>query len=254
MKNESNNLIASPSIRNLQILELLGRQRRAMTPAEIIDELKLPKPTVHRLLAYLEEQGFLAKNVDGKSYLPGARFREMAIGAMHASLSSLPSRNVLIWLNQQIGETCNLAVPDNDAMVYVDRVETQWPLRIALHIGSRVPLHATAAGKVTLSLLSEEAFERYLLTGDKQSFTNKTIVDTTMLREEIELVRVRGFATDQEELVDGMIAVAVPVMDALHNFCATLSFHAPTQRLSLEQGLTHLENLRQAAEKLGKFI
>jgi DNA-binding IclR family transcriptional regulator len=178
----------------------------------------------------------------------------MAIGAMHASLSSLPSRNVLIWLNQQIGETCNLAVPDNDAMVYVDRVETQWPLRIALHIGSRVPLHATAAGKVTLSLLSEEAFERYLLTGDKQSFTNKTIVDTTMLREEIELVRVRGFATDQEELVDGMIAVAVPVMDARRNFCATLSFHAPTQRLSLEQGLTHLENLRQAAEKLGKFI
>jgi len=55
MKNESNNLIASPSIRNLQILELLGRQRRAMTPAEIIEELKLPKPTVHRLLAYLEE-------------------------------------------------------------------------------------------------------------------------------------------------------------------------------------------------------
>lgn len=253
MKNEPNNLIASPSIRNLQILELLGRQRRAMTPAEIIEELKLPKPTVHRLLAYLEEQGFLTKNIDGKSYLPGARFREMAIGAMHASLSSLPSRNVLIWLNQQIGETCNLAVPDNDAMIYVDRVETQWPLRIALHIGSRVPLHATASGKVTLSLLPEEEFERYLLTGDKQSFT-KTIVDTTMLRVEIERARVRGFATDQEELVDGMIAVAVPVMDARHNFCATLSFHAPTQRLSLEQGLAHLDDLRLAAEKLGKFI
>lgn len=254
MKNDPDNLVSSPSIRNLQILELLGSRRRAMTPAEIIEELRLPKPTVHRLLAYLEDQGFLAKNIDGKSYLPGARFREMAIGAMHASLSNLPSRNVLVRLNQQIGETCNLAVPDKDEMVYVDRVETHWPLRIALHIGSRVPLHATAAGKVTLAFLSPDALQRYLLTGTLQAITARTITDPDALRAEIDQVKAQGYATDQEELVEGMIAVAVPVLDSRNNFCATLSFHAPTQRLSLQQGLAHLNDLRHAAEKLGQLI
>jgi DNA-binding IclR family transcriptional regulator len=161
---------------------------------------------------------------------------------------------VLVGLNQQIGETCNLAVPDKDEMVYVDRVETHWPLRIALHIGSRVPLHATAAGKVTLAFLSPDALQRYLLTGTLQAITARTITDPDALRAEIDQVKAQGYATDQEELVEGMIAVAVPVLDSRNNFCATLSFHAPTQRLSLQQGLAHLNDLRHAAEKLGQLI
>lgn len=254
MKNQNDSQLASPSIRNILVLELLARRKCAITPAEIIDELKLPKATVHRLLVYLEEQGFIIKNFDGKSYLPGLRLREMAIGVMHSTLGNLASKNILQWLNQRIEETCNLAVPDHDAMIYIDRVETHWPLRIALHIGSRVPLHATAAGKLALSQLSELMFEKYISTSAMTAYTPKTITDKERFSEEIIQIKQLGYATDQEEFIEGMIAVAVPVFNKQNEFCATLSFHAPKQRLSLERGLKHLDDVRIAAQKLGALI
>ena len=254
MKSQTDSQLASPSIRNILVLELLSRHKGAITPSKIMDELKLPKATVHRLLAYLEEQGFIIRDFDGKSYLPSLRLREMAIGVMHSTLGNQASKNILQWLNQQIEETCNLAVPDHDAMIYIDRVETHWPLRIALHIGSRVPLTATAAGKLALSQLSPAMFNRYIETATLQSYTPKTITDKDRFVEAINQIRTLGYATDQEEFIEGMIAVAVPVLNSKNEFCATLSFHAPKQRMTLERGLAHLDDLRAAARKLGALI
>lgn len=254
MTNDSTNATSSPSLRNLQILEVLGREGRALTPTELNASLNLPKPTIHRLISHLEEQGFLIRDTDGRSYLPGPRYREMALGAMQAYLGHLPSREVLILLNEKIGETCNLSIPDGDAMIYIDRVETKWPLRIALKVGSRVPLHATSAGKVGLSMLPSDIFTKYLSAGRKHAFTQRTIADPKQLELEIEHVRKQGFSTDNEEFVEGMIAVAVPVLDYQQTFRATLSFHAPVQRLKLNDALHHITVMREAAAQLGKFL
>lgn len=242
------------SLRNLYVLEVLSRASRPLTATEINARLQLPVPTIHRLVGTLETEGFLTRDIDGRSYLPGPRLREMARGAMLGWYHQQPRHQILMRLNAAVGETCNLSIPDGDAMLYIDRVETQWPLRIQLQIGSRVPLHAAASGKLCLALLPEAARERLLKQTRLQAHTARTITDPDRLRDALAQIRAQGYATDAEELQDGMIAVAVPVRDSAGRLTATVSFHAPLQRMTLERGLTFLPDLQIAAAELAQDL
>ena len=242
------------SLRNLYVLEALSCAARPLTATEINAGLHLPVPTIHRLVATLEEEGFLTRDIDGRSYLPGPRLRGMARGAMLGWYHQQPRREVLIRLNAEVGETCNLSIPDGDAMLYIDRVETQWPLRIQLQIGSRVPLHATASGKLCLALLPDPVRERLLAQLPLVAHTPHTLTDPDRLRAALAEIRAQGYSTDAEELQEGMIAVAVPVLDGAGRLTATVSFHAPMQRMTLERGLTFLPALRVAAGDLARDL
>ncbi|MTH79727.1 IclR family transcriptional regulator [Paracoccus aestuariivivens] len=245
---------AAPSLRNLHILEVVATEARPITATEINAVLGLPKPTIHRLVSNLELEGYLSRHLDGRAYLPGPKLREMMLGVMRAGQHQLPRREVLMRLHEKVGETCNLSIPDGDAMIYVDRVETQWPLRIALKVGSRVPLHATSAGKAALAQMHEPELLRYLAKARLVAHTSQSITDPEALRAEIAAIRERGYSTDSEEFVSGMIAIAVPVRDRSGRFCATVSFHAPMQRLTLEAGRRYVPDLQKAAEELADLI
>jgi len=245
---------SSPSLRNLQILEVLANEARPLTATEINATLKFPKPTIHRLVSNLEEEGFLARHIDGRSYVPGPKLRNMMRGVLRAVHHSVPQREILSRLNLKIGETCNLSVQDGDAMIYIDRVETQWPLRIQLQVGSRVPLHATAAGKLSLAYMSPRTLKQFLDFSILQKYTDKTIASTDEAMEEIRNIRNIGHSTDNEEFVAGMIAVAVPVLGSRNELLATVSFHAPRERLSLKAGLKHTVDLHNAAAEISKLM
>lgn len=254
MQNAHETSALPPSFRNLQILEVLASEGRPLTATEINAVLKLPVPTIHRLVGNLEAEGFLSRHLDGRSYQPGPKLRRMMQGVIRFWHQSLPARDVLIRLNEHVGETCNLAIPDGDAMLYVDRVETQWPLRIQLHVGSRVPLHATAAGKLSLSFMNESDLGRYLKRAGFEAYTPATITDPDLLRDELRQIARQGYSTDHQEFVAGMIAVAAPVKSSSGHLVATLSFHAPEQRMTLEKGLQHLPHLFAAADELAQLI
>lgn len=243
-----------PSYRNLQILEVLASEGRPLTATEINASLNLPVPTIHRLVGNLEAEGFLIRHIDGRSYQPGPKLRQMMQGVIRFWHQDLPQRDVLIRLNQRLGETCNLSIPDGDAMLYIDRVETQWPLRIQLHVGSRVPLHATSAGKMALSQIDDGKLGRYLKRAELRAYTAQTLTDPDRLREELRQIRQQGYSTDTGEFVPGMIAMAVPVLDRSGQLIATVSFHAPEQRLTLAEGMKYLPDLRAAAEELAALM
>lgn len=243
-----------PSFRTLQILEVLASEGRPLTVTEINAPLKLPVPTIHRLVSGLEAEGFLSRHLDGRRYQPGPKLRRMMQGVIQFWHQSLPARDLLIRLNHHVGETCNLAIPDEDAMLYVARVETQWPLRIQLHVGSRVPLHATAAGKLSLSFMNQSDLDRYLKRSRFEAYTPATITDPDRLRDELLQISGQGYSTDRQEFIAGMVAVAAPVKNSSGNLVATLSFHAPEQRMTLENGLQHLPHLLAAAEELAQLI
>lgn len=244
----------SPSFRNLQILEVLAQEGRPLTATEINASLKLPVPTIHRLVGNLEAEGYLSRHLDGRSYQPGPRLRLMMQGVVRFWHHDLPQRDVLIRLNQRLGETCNLSIPDGDAMLYIDRVETHWPLRVQLHVGSRVPLHATAAGKMCLALIDTAKQERYLKRAALEAHTPRTITDPDHLRDELRQFREQGYSSDSGEFVPGMIALAVPVLGHHGQLIATVSFHAPEQRMTLDDATRHLPALRGAAEELARLV
>jgi DNA-binding IclR family transcriptional regulator len=122
---------AIPSnLRLLLVIEALAEAGVPLTPTEVNETLGLPKPTIHRLFATLEAEGFVQRDLDGRSYSPGPRLRRVAGGILSSLRIRTARQAILKDLSREIGETCNVALPDRDAMIYLERVETEWPLRI----------------------------------------------------------------------------------------------------------------------------
>ncbi|MEN8892634.1 IclR family transcriptional regulator [Planktotalea arctica] len=238
------------NMRLLLVLEEIAKAGKPLRPMQLSDMLGLPKPTIHRLLQTAETEGFLQRDLDGRSYGPGPRLRQIAVHTMSSERLRTGRLAILKAVAEEIGETCNLAVPDREGMTYLDRVETKWPLRIQLPIGTQVPFHCTASGKMYLSTLRDRTLETVLTSKPLEQVTEKTITAPRALRFELADTRARGYSQDDEEFMSGMTAIAVPINDSAGRLMATLSVHAPEQRHSLADLITFLPALKAAAQKL----
>lgn len=242
---------------NLRLLVLLEEVAKAgvpVTPSAIKDQLNLPKPTLHRLFHTAEEAGYLQRDLDGRSYSPGPRLRRLAVNTVSSQRVRMVRLTILSRVAAEIGETCNIATPDRDGMTYLDRVETHWPLRIQLPVGTQVPFHCTASGKMYLSSLRLSYLDRFLNGIGLDNHGPGTITDKAALREELEMTRKRGFSTDNEEFMQGMAAIAVPIHDLQGRLMSTLSVHAPLQRLGLNELVSRVDILKSAASELSELI
>ncbi|MGP6087257.1 IclR family transcriptional regulator [Antarctobacter jejuensis] len=242
------------NLRLLVVIEEIARAGVPVTPTQVNEVLGLPKPTIHRLFSTLEEEGFLQRDVDGRSYSPGPRLRTLAGGVLSSLRIRTARQAILKKLSGEIGETCNVALPDRDAMIYIERVETEWPLRIQLPTGTRVPFYCTASGKMYLSTLAANHLRSYLDSIDLIARTPHTIADRDALVRELKEIRSKGYSLDREEFMEDMVALAVPIVDQNGRLTATLSFHAPTQRFSVEDLMDHLGSLREAAAQMSALI
>jgi DNA-binding IclR family transcriptional regulator len=139
-------------------------------------------------------------------------------------------------------------------MVYLDRVETEWPLRVQFSVGARVPLYCTASGKMYLSTLSDPAAGELFAQCRPRGRDPQHHHPPDALRAELETIREQGFSVDNEEFLDGVIAFAMPLRDKYGRMPATISFQGPTQRMSIEQGYQHLPRLKRAAEELSALL
>ncbi len=238
------------NLRLLLILEEVARQGIAVKPADLVEGIGLPRPTIHRLLQTAEAEGFLQRDLDGRSYGPGPRLRSLAVSVISSEHLRTARLAILKRAAEEIGETCNLATPDREGMTYLDRVETKWPLRIQLPVGTQVPFHCTASGKMYLSTLRRKTLDGFLAAQVLELKTEKSIVDADQLRKELALIRERGYSTDNEEFMAGMAAIAVPVRDQQDRLMATISVHAPVQRHTLDSLKGFLTTLKQAADDL----
>ena len=241
------------NMRLLLILEEVTRRGVAVKPADLVQAIGLPKPTIHRLLQTAEAEGFLQRDLDGRSFGPGPRLRTLAINTISSEHLRTARLAILKRAAREIGETCNLATPDREGMTYLDRVETEWPLRIQLPIGTQVPFNCTASGKMYLSTLRPRTLEGYLTSDALDARTPKSITDPDAMRAALVAIREQGFSTDEEEFMDGMAAIAAPVLDQQGRLVATISVHAPIQRHSLASLTEKLPILQQAADALSKL-
>ena len=242
--------VSSTVQRVLDILETVADAARPLSPSEIADLLQVPKASVYRLCASLEERGFLQTRLNARGLQAGQRLRKLAVGVLTSETFQAQRRAILGKLSEEIGETCNIAVPDGVEMIYFDRAETHWPVRVQLQIGSRVPAAATAGGKMYLSTLPRAKRERVIANVSLTAHTANTLVEHAALSAELEMTAERDFATDNEEYIQGMVALAVPMRDSRQRLYATLSFHAPCMRISFDTVTDYLPLLRAASDKL----
>jgi DNA-binding IclR family transcriptional regulator len=134
----------------------------------------------------------------------------------------------------EVGETVNFVVPDSAGMIYVDRVETDWPFRVQLPVGTHVPFHCTASGKTFLASLTPKARQAMVRSLQLKNLTPNTLCTEDALLFELKQVAKNGYALDREEFFTGMVAVAVPILDERSRYVASLAFHGPIQRLTYE--------------------
>lgn len=243
-----------PGVRSLYILDVLAKAGTPLTATDINAELGLPKPTIHRLCKRLEQEGFLTKDVDGRRYMPGRRLRDMARGVVGFSRFTQARQAVLRRLSERVGETCNIVLPEDCGMIYLDRVESRWPLRVQLPVGSVVPFHCTATGKLYLSSLPSGRRAQLVRALDLKRHAANTIIDPDALLVELEQIAESGIGRDNEEFVEGMVAAAVPIRDREGRFVAGLAMHGPTQRLSMEDALAAAGLLLEAARQLSDLL
>jgi len=235
------------------IAELIAVQENPVSLDTISQATRIPKGTAHRLVSGLVRIGFLACDARPKNYSVGPRLAALGLAAqMHSSVRG-ERHAVLKALVDQIGETCNMTTLDGVEIVYIDRVESAWPLRLHLQPGSHVPIHCTSSGKLFLSQMRGSQRERILSRVPLKRYTPKTVTDRARLELELARIRKTKVATDDEGFLAGLISVAVPVLDGRGQMIATVAVHAPSARLSLRRALEHVGLLRWAANELGRL-
>ncbi len=239
----------------LAVLEAVAEDPRGASGAEITERSGLPKQTVHRVLRQLEDLGLLAWDAVVERYAFAARLRSLSRSVLAGSGAQNPAAHaVLLALVDALGETCNVGVLDDDQVIYLDRAECHWPLRLQLHAGSRVPVHCTAIGKLLLAHLPREQLERLLRGLTLARHTRNTLVTRATLLRALDEVRVQGHAVNQEEDFLGLGALAVPVRDAQGQVVAGLAVHAPLARFPLRRMLAERGRLEKAAAAIGREL
>ncbi|WP_181019618.1 IclR family transcriptional regulator [Nonomuraea typhae] len=234
--------------RAIAILEILAREG-ATRVTDLAVELDVHKSTAFRLLSALEQGGLVEQSGERGRYRLGFGVVRLA-GAATAQLDlSKESREVCRRLAEEVGETVNLAVPQDGYAVNISQV--RGPAAISGHnwVGQRTPSHATSSGKVLL------AFGALRLPGELERFTPATIVTAEGLG--LAEIRERGWASAVEELEVGLNAVAAPVQGADGAVVAAVSASGPSYRLTPERlpevGAILAAGAREISQRIGYY-
>lgn len=242
------------TLRPLQVMDALAQQQYGMSLSALADKLDLPKASVMRLLHALEGQAYVMREPGSTLFTLGPRALSLSLRSLQAASVAHRYRPLLSALVQRLGETCNLTTREGDKVLYIDRVETSEPLRMTLPPGSRVPLHCTASGKLFLSQMPADQCAHMVQGLVRERMTSQTLTDPSALMAELSRIRKRGIGTDNEEFVNGMVAIAVPVRNAQGVCVAAVACHTPTARLSLTELLAHAPMIERTAKGVAELL
>lgn len=221
--------------RGLSILSAFSEEKPALSLTDISQHLQLNKTTVFRLLSTLESLGYLQRDEQTKLYRPALEVLRLGF----VVLSDLEVREVagpyLQALVDEVGETVNLAVLDNQEVVYIERVGSKRMLNVYRPIGSRLPAYCTSTGKSLLAFLPQEQLEAILAAATWVAHTETTITTPEALKENLALVRQRGFADSNGEMIPELRAVAAPIRRNDGQVVACVNISVPSHRVTYQE-------------------
>jgi DNA-binding IclR family transcriptional regulator len=240
--------------KTMEVLTLFSLTRREIGVVELAASLGRPKSTVSRWLVAMERAGFLDRDAESNRYRLSLRLAALGEVARQTTTLQRSARPSLKWLAEQTGETANLTVLVGLEAVNIEVVDSPRPVMHVGWIGRRLPMHATASGKVLLAYADEAALKAVLASGLEQ-FTPQTITNFDALREELQLIRDCGYATVWAELEPDLAAVAAPVRDHRGEVIAAIAIGGPVSRCPRHQldtlALRVLEAGRELSGKMG---
>jgi IclR family pca regulon transcriptional regulator len=218
--------------RGLTVIRAFGRDRPAMTLAEVAEATGLTRAAARRFLLTLMDISYM--DTDGRYFW--LRPRVLELGYSYLSGLSWPDAALphVEHLVAQVEDASELGILDSTEVVFILRVPGPQIMDVSVSIGARLPAHATALGKVMLAGLTDEGLDDYFAQAELVKLASKTVTTEAALRAEIEKARVDGWATCNEELEEGLRAVAVPLHDRTGEVVAALNLSSHVGRRSME--------------------
>jgi IclR family pca regulon transcriptional regulator len=218
--------------RGLSVIRSFDADRPEQTLSEVAASAGVTRAAARRFLLTLEELGYVRS--EGRFFSLTARVLELG----YAYLSSLSLPDVaephLESLVAEVNESSSVSVLDGNDVVYVARVPTSRIMTVVISVGTRFPAYATSMGRVLLAGLTEAELELYLTNVLLESLTPRTVSSVAALRGELARVRAQGYALVNQELEDGLRAIAAPVRDRTGRVIAAVNVSAHASRTSLE--------------------
>ena len=223
--------------RGLAVIRAFDAAHPSLTLSEVATRTRITRAAARRFLLTLQELGYV--RTDGRRFSLTARVLELG----YAYLSSLTLPEVaephLEALVAQVNESSSMSVLDGTDIVYVARVPVRRIMTVSISVGTRFPAYATSMGRVLLAGLSDDALEEYLSSLRPRQLTSRTITSPETLRAELARVRAQGWALVNQELEEGLRAVAAPVRDPEGRVVAAvnISTHATRTLESMRRDL-----------------
>jgi DNA-binding IclR family transcriptional regulator len=221
--------------RALDIIEQVA-EHRGIGVREIARLADLPPATAHRIVAALVKRGYLNKNGNDHTYTLSPRF--LVLGEKVQQQIDIVSiaRPYLEKLMAETRENANLCIRDGHKVIYIDQVGSpDHNLQIFTKLGGSAPLFASGVGKVFLSGFSEDEMVRYIREVTLQPYTTQTITTADRLMEEIQAIRKKGYAVDNQEKELGVRCVAAPVFGHDNQILAAISVSGASQRITAKR-------------------
>jgi len=216
--------------RAISILQVLAR-RGPTTVTEIASEMSVHKSTVFRLLATLDARGLVDQTSTRGRYQLGYGVVQLAAGATRKLDLAVISRRICQALAEEVGETVDIAIHDDNAVLSIDQVIGAAGMATVNWVGRRTPMHATSARKVFLAHMSP-AERADSLSATLERFTEHTITSRRKLEEQLQTVREQGYGFTLEEYDVGLAAVAAPIRDLEGDVVAAVSLSGPNFRIN----------------------
>lgn len=218
--------------RTLAILEAIAERESGMTNSEISRKLEIPKSTASYFLRTLEQCGYLRREPETGQYRLGIKVLSLSRGVQIGRDIKETALPVLKQLVEHSGLTAHIAILDHGKMVYIEKVESPGFIQTSTWVGKRMQVNSTSVGKSMAAHLSKTELEAILKEHGLKKRTAKTITTQAKFLTELEKVRTRGFAVDDEENSLGARCVAAPVFDSFGRPIAAVGLSGTTSQIN----------------------
>jgi DNA-binding IclR family transcriptional regulator len=239
--------------RALQILGCFDDEHSERGVSEIAQEVGLHKATAHRIMTTLLNFGYLERTADEQKYRLGVHLVALGfkvIRRMDVRREALPYMAQLV---EQWDETCDLGLFDQGQVFYIEVIRGSHTLTIAAAVGQRLPAHCTASGKLFLAHIPPHDLDA-LLSQPLTCYTDKTITEPNMLRQQLAVIRRQGYGGDDEEYEAGIRAVSAPIYNHEGEVVAAMSVPGPTSRMTPGRLPEIAQALKEATQAVSRRL
>ncbi|WP_181832537.1 IclR family transcriptional regulator domain-containing protein [Bosea caraganae] len=238
----------------LNLLDLIAAapgEHRAQTLA---DELGLPRSTAYRIINTLQQRGLVRVDAAGQGYFPGFKFLEYAQAVWPIPDLPMLAMTELRWLHELSGETVYFAAPGGANMVIIQKIASLYPISTGAPLGSLRPLYCSGMGKAHLAALPSAKREALIGRMSFERVTDRTITDPAQLRSQLDVFRLRGYAIDDEEFMEGIRCVSAAVPGEGDVPLGSFTVSGPCYRMTLERAHQLGPEVATAARRLGEVV